>query len=119
MSAARQSRLGLDDPSRPVPTRPSWFHADSGQEDRLSFETLAELARHIVRRSEGRGLRLSALPAITCVCGLDPFPAWSVYAQGEHGDEDWLGHAAIQEISRDRLEAAILAARGASQRAAA
>ena len=112
-----QNALALDDPTRP--TQPTWFDTQAGQEDRLTFADLAELARHVVRLAAGRGLRISAAPLTTCAVGFSPFPAWSIYLLTDDGGEDWLGHAAVQDIGRDRLEAAITTARGAGQARAA
>lgn len=111
--APRQSGLELDDPSRPVPTRPSWFDTAAGQENRQSFADLDELARHIVRLAGDDGLRLAAEPATVAVVGLELFPAWSCYRLTPDGGEDWLGHAAIQATPRARLEAAIARAHAA------
>lgn len=113
----RQTMLSLAPAA--TPSRPTWFDTVGGQENRQTFDDLAELARHVVRISEGRGLRLSAQQVIACATGLEPFPAWSIYALGEDGAEDWLGHAAVQGAARERLEAAILAARKNGPRRAA
>jgi hypothetical protein len=106
----RQSTLELV--RQTVPAQPTWFDTVAGQENRLTFADLAELARHAVRLAGDRGLRIATSRAMTAACGFDLFPAWSLYALDPHGGEEWLGQAAIQQAPRERLEAAILAAHG-------
>lgn len=115
----KQSGLGLDDPTRPVPTRPTLFCWAGGQADALRFDNLDELARKVIDLANGRGLRLALHAATTAYDGFELFPAWSLYALDDAGGEDWICHAAVQATPRERLEAAILRARPATDRSLA
>lgn len=106
---SRQPGLGLDDPTRPVPTRPSLIHAVGGQAQLEPFDDLRALARRALQLAgpQARGLRLAAERATCAYPGLELFPAWSLYAIDAAGDEDWLASCAVQDTPRDVLEAAI------------
>lgn len=105
----RQAGLGLDDPTRPVPTRPTLIHAIGGAAHVEVFDDLKALAARAVQLAgAAAGLRLAEQAWACAASGFgDTFPAWSIYVQAPDGSEDWLGSAAVQQISRDRLEAAL------------
>ena len=112
----RQTALDLDDPTRPVPTRPSLIHFEGGQAQIEAFDDLDALGRRIVQLAgDVAGLRHSERAWPCAFPGLEVFFAWSIYRQAADGAQTWLGSAAIQQQPPAALAEAIARARAAGE----
>ncbi len=101
----QQARLTLDDPTRPVPTRPTLFHVVGRETLAETFDSLDALAARVAHLFPGLSVAPAAAQAQVAYPGFELFPAWGLYAGA-----DWIGHAAIQATPRAQLEAALAAA---------
>lgn len=101
---ARQAGLGLDDPRRNVPTRPTLFTWSHDQVEARRFDDLTALARAVHDLAGGRGLRLAGDAATMGHADFDSFRGWAIYALDDAG-ETWLCAVAMQDTPRDLLEA--------------
>lgn len=106
-----QARLTLDDPTRPVPTRPTLFHVVGRESLAEPFDSLDALAARVAHLFGAPAFAGPVTPSAAvhqaAYPGFEMFPAWGLYAGP---DRQWVGHAAVQATPRAQLEAALAAA---------
>lgn len=82
----------------------------------IVYGDLRGLALKVHRLREGRPIQLTA--GVASFRLSDTFPIFKLWVFGPDGDRFYLGALAVQDVSRERLQAAIAAANPRARRAA-
>jgi hypothetical protein len=113
---ARQGRLTLDDPTRPVPTRPTLFHTVGRETLFEVHDTAAEAwARAVALAGPDATLTLASQATAQAYPGFEIFHAVTLYRAEPGRGPEWF--AAIACVARDEL-VALLESAGRERKAA-